>query len=211
MLNEIERLRAATRARGRRAALVGLVAAAGVTTGGGTAGAYRLNGLDWSYKGSPMGEAWEVCTAGMPSGAAAVIKRAAAVWNYTRFRFTFKANGCSSGGTFPRLNGVNQIDFGSRDPGVLATNVSIGGERRTQECDLRFARNAPWYVGTGRVPDGRVDLYSVAVHEFGHCLGLAHSSIRQRPVMYPSLRFGETRRTLRDDDRRGRAAIYGGG
>ena len=76
---------------------------------------------------------------------------------------------------------------------------------------MRFARNVPWYVGTGRVPDGKVDLYSVAVHEFGHCLGLAHSSIWQRPVMYPSLRFGETRRTLRDDDRRGRAAIYGGG
>jgi hypothetical protein len=101
MLNEIERLRAATRARGRRAALVGLVAAAAVTTGGGTAGAYRLNGLDWSYKGSPMGEAWEVCTAGMPSGAAAVISGPQAVWNYTRFRFTFKANGCSSGGTSP--------------------------------------------------------------------------------------------------------------
>ena len=213
MLNGIERLRAATRARGRRAALVGLVAAAAVTTGGGTAGAYRLNSLDWSYKSSPMGEAWEVCTAGMPSGAAAVIKRAAAVWNYSRFRFTFKANGCSSGGTFPRLNGVNQIDFGSRDPGVLATNVSIGGggEGRTQECDLRFARNVPWYVGTGMVPGGKVDLYSVAVHEFGHCLGLAHSTIPSRPVMFPAFRDAEIRRALKSDDRAGRNAIHGGG
>ena len=212
MLHDIERPLAAIRACGRRAALVSLVAALAVASSAGTAGAYRLIGLDWSYRSSPMGEAWEVCTAGMPSGAAAVIKRAAAVWNYTRFRFTFKANGCSSGGTFPRLNGVNQIDFGSRDPGVLATNVSIGGgEGRTQECDMRFARNVPWYVGTGRVPDGRFDLYSVAVHEFGHCLGLAHSTIQPPPVMYPSFRDGQARRTLRDDDRRGRAAIYGGG
>jgi hypothetical protein len=71
-----------------------------VATGAGTA-TLRLIGLDWSYRSSPMGEPWEICTSGMPSGAAAVIKRAAAVWNYGQFRFVFKGNGCSSGGRSP--------------------------------------------------------------------------------------------------------------
>jgi len=212
MVSEIERPRAATRARGRRrAALVGLLATVAVATGAGTADAFRLTGFDWAYKSRPMGEPWEICTSGMPSGAAAVIKRAAAVWNYGQFRFVFKGNGCSSGGAFPRLNGVNQIDFGSQRPGVLATNATSNRQGDTQECDMRFSDDVPFYVGTGRVPAGRIDLYSVAVHEFGHCLGLAHSTIPSRPVMFPSFRDGEARRTLRDDDRRGRNAIYGGG
>jgi hypothetical protein len=195
----------------RRAAVAGVLSALAVTQAAGSAGAFELIGLDWDYKSRPMGEAWEVCTAGMPSGAATIIKRAAAVWNYGQFRFTFKANGCSSGGQFPRRNGVNQIDFGPRDPGVLATNVSIGRGDRTEECDMRFSDEFRFYVGTGRVPSGRFDLYSVAVHEFGHCLGLAHSTIPSRPVMFPAFRDAEIRRALKSDDRAGRNAIYGGG
>lgn len=203
--------RATPARRHRRAALASAFAALALTSGAGPARAYELIGLDWDYKASPMGEAWQVCTAGMPSNAATIIKRAAAVWNFSGFRFTFRANGCSSGGTFPRFNGVNQIDFGPRPSGVLATNVSIGSGGRAQECDMRFSNDVPFYVGTGPVPSGRIDLYSVAVHEFGHCLGLAHSTVAQRPVMFPSFRFGENRRALKSDDRAGRAAIYGGG
>ena len=195
----------------RRVAVAGVVATLTVSSGPGTADAFEKLEVNWSYLNRPMGEAWEVCTAGMPSGAAAIIKRAAAVWNYGQFRFTFKANGCSSGGQFPRRNGVNQIDFGPRDPGVLATNVSIGRGDRTEECDMRFSDEFRFYVGTGRVPSGRFDLYSVAVHEFGHCLGLGHSTIPSRPVMFPAFRDAEIRRALKSDDRAGRNAIYGGG
>ena len=62
------------------------------------AGAYELLGADWTYKSDPMGEPWQICIAGMPPGAEQIIRRAATVWNYRRFRFSFRSNGCSPSG-----------------------------------------------------------------------------------------------------------------
>lgn len=188
-----------------RAAVAGLLLAG---LGAGGAGAYRLLGPDWSYKSSPMGESLQVCTSGMPSGAAQIIKRAAARWNYAAFRFSFRGDGCSSGGQFPRYNGVNQVDWGGGlGSGTLARTL-VTYERSSGnalECDIRFNADQPWYVGSGGVPDGRFDLYSVALHELGHCLGLGHNG----GVMTARVPDGTARRSLRSDDIRGRAAIYG--
>jgi hypothetical protein len=67
----------------------------------------------------------------------------------------------------------------------------------------------PWYVGEGRVPSGRFDLFSVALHELGHCLGLVHSRARPTPVMDPAIGPGVARRRPQPDDRAGERAIYG--
>ncbi|XP_030518668.2 metalloendoproteinase 4-MMP [Rhodamnia argentea] len=53
-----------------------------------------------------------------------------------------------------------------------------------------------------------VDLESVAVHEIGHLLGLAHSSVKDA-VMYPSLKPREKRADLNIDDIEGVQALYG--
>lgn len=53
-----------------------------------------------------------------------------------------------------------------------------------------------------------VDLESVAVHEIGHLLGLAHSSVKDA-VMYPSLKPREKRVDLNIDDIEGVQALYG--
>src|SRR6478752_1803260 len=61
-----------------------------------------------------------------------------------------------------------------------------------------------WAVG--RV-DGAFDVESVALHEFGHILGLAHSSATDA-VMAPTIDDGVTRRVLSDDDVQGVRSLY---
>ncbi|XP_065859515.1 metalloendoproteinase 4-MMP [Euphorbia lathyris] len=53
-----------------------------------------------------------------------------------------------------------------------------------------------------------VDLESVAVHEIGHLLGLAHSSDKEA-VMYPSLKPRKKKVDLSVDDVKGIQALYG--
>ncbi|KAK6137705.1 hypothetical protein DH2020_028540 [Rehmannia glutinosa] len=53
-----------------------------------------------------------------------------------------------------------------------------------------------------------VDLESVATHEIGHVLGLAHSSVKEA-IMYPSLSPRTKKTELRMDDVAGIQALYG--
>jgi hypothetical protein len=65
--------------------------------------------------------------------------------------------------------------------------------------DMHFDGDEPWAVGTS------VDLYSVALHDAGHALGLGHSD-RPGSVMYPYYRLSTG---LADDDIAGIRALYG--
>jgi hypothetical protein len=69
--------------------------------------------------------------------------------------------------------------------------------------DLHFDDAETWSVNT---PPSGIDLPTVALHELGHGLGLAHSNVSSS-VMYAY--YGGPRRELTDDDIRGIQSIYG--
>lgn len=74
-------------------------------------------------------------------------------------------------------NGVHWGDYGSSIAfTVLCTFQDAGGSDNSHLHSFQIGLNkfAPWYTGTGGIsctPTCRADLWSVAVHEFGHATG----------------------------------------
>lgn len=71
--------------------------------------------------------------------------------------------------------------------------------------DAYFDDDETWTVNVP-TPQGRVDLVTVAAHEFGHSLGLNHSDIAEA-LMFPS--YSGPHRFLAQDDVNGIQSIYG--
>lgn len=71
--------------------------------------------------------------------------------------------------------------------------------------DAHFNNGRTWSISSP-VPRGSIDLPTVAGHEFGHSLGLAHSSVASA-LMAPT--YAGLRRSLHSDDIRRIQALYG--
>jgi peptidoglycan hydrolase-like protein with peptidoglycan-binding domain len=69
--------------------------------------------------------------------------------------------------------------------------------------DAHFDDAETWSIN---LPASGIDLYTVAAHEFGHSLGLAHSTVNAA-LMYPY--YGGPHRFLDQDDINGIQALYG--
>lgn len=69
--------------------------------------------------------------------------------------------------------------------------------------DAHFDEDETWTID---LPPTGIDLYTVAAHEIGHSLGLAHSTV-QGALMYPY--YGGAHRFLDQDDIDGIQALYG--
>ncbi len=116
-------------------------------------------------------------------------------------------------GEAPDPGGTNDNVFSEisgQSAGVLAfTELPISDGWR-----IRFYR-APtvWHDGPGAPPNlgnDHKDLQGVATHEYGHALGLDHSTVALETVMFPGsgTNFYQ-RRTLHSDDIAGIQALYG--
>jgi hypothetical protein len=167
------------------------------------AGGFELLGWDWSFQKKPIDGRFVFCKTNAPVGASQSIRDAAAKWNYAKFRFSFDADACLASPP------PNYIEFGTvNEVAAVTDSPNEPGAKRMKKCAIRFNSAKNWYVGTGAPSKTQNDLFSVALHEFGHCAGLADVH-PPGVVMSGTLLPGETLRDLKPDDIAGRNKIYG--
>lgn len=73
--------------------------------------------------------------------------------------------------------------------------------------DVHFDDEENWGFGD-EVGNTKTDFFTVAVHEFGHTMGLFHSDV-QGALMYPYYSGYNASFTLHDDDVKGMQSLYG--
>ncbi len=183
---------------------------------------------NWRFQKRPMTSSFEYCSVNAPQDPTAAkdkapepwpkvletIRAAANKWKYakkdakkdeTLFQFRISSDDC------PQCPGLNHIDFGPlKDPTAPAetTYTGVPGTSNMKKCAIRFNSAVSWHVTDDDPKSNEFDLLSVALHEFGHCVGLDNVSTGSA-VMSVGLKAGEKRRDLQPDDTAGRNKIYG--
>jgi len=104
-----------------------------------------------------------------------------------------------------KFDGYNDVGWGNiSDPSVLG--VTWYGTQNDEFDMWLDNNNFSWYIGDpGAIPSGWFDTETVWLHEFGHGLGLGHSSVNGA-VMEPY--YEGVRRALHQDDIAGIVSLY---
>lgn len=163
---------------------------------------------------SPWGSCWDD-----------VARHAAAEWNKAGSRFQFQVQQGSSRAqvscTSAQVDEVNVVVWSATICGqswgdaVAVTTGWYSGNGDFGDKDVLFNSHQSWsaYTGPPRFPGGEpvYELHRVAMHEFGHVLGLDHPNDHGqtvRAIMHSSNMNGTIER-LQADDIAGVRAIYG--
>lgn len=160
---------------------------------------YHLWGIQW-----PVGTAVYFAVnanTGQTSGEGGAVRSAASSWSDIypsglRFSYTGTTSGTADG-----LDGENLVCWKNEgDSGALATTYAWYSGSTIIETDVIFNDFYNWSVS-----GADYDVETVALHEFGHCVGLDHSA---SGIMQPY--YSGIQRSIDGDARAGFMEMYGG-
>jgi hypothetical protein len=172
-----------------------------------SAQAYEAAGAKWSARNRPVGFAVNPTDA--PAGFEAAVRAAAKTWSsVSSLDFEYEYQGQTRINRSALNDGVHAVYYspggGGQAATTLATTKYWTQGSQLVHFDIIFNGRHRWSVNPDR---SQIDLETVALHEFGHALGLGHSS-QWQAVMYPSVNPGTTRRALSTDDIAGARVFY---
>lgn len=144
------------------------------------------------------------------SAASADVEAALQAWNdVSRSKFLFTYARSNRGSTaFNHSDGVSGIAFAQRlGSGVLGVTYAEDWGRRRHAADVLFPTTVRWAYQR-RPRRGEYHFFSIALHEFGHAVGLDHED-RWQAVMNSSASPGSVD-PFTEDDKNGARHLYPG-
>jgi hypothetical protein len=177
-------------------------------------GSVAAQHVETGYSWVAHSATWTYNPAGKPpdlgSGDQAIAD-AAATWNGAGGAdWSFMRGPDSSAGASLCANGTpdgeTNVAWVPSLPGsTLATTCTLFPRQLVKESDIALDASRDWTTDPAEIV---VDLQSVALHEFGHMLGLAHSA-DSNAVMFGTYSRRTNKRDLTTDDLAGLVTIYG--
>lgn len=179
---------------------------------GSVSAAYVTSGFKWASGSASWSYDGTGAAGGVSGTASGALQAAAGTWGQQGAAFAFSGGSPSGNGTGAcggGTDGSNTVGWAPQSGSVLAVTCSWFSSsgspfKSAVEFDMQIDPDWNWSTGSPI----QVDLQSVALHEFGHALGLNHSGSGSA-VMYASYSTGSDKRTPTADDVSGILAIYG--
>lgn len=179
--------------------------------------AFVHNGASWSQPSATyfVNPNFTDAPAGASQEQISALQRGASEWKsagQTPFQFLY--GGTTGSTTVAPNDGQHNVFYSDTDGGgALATcTYSFFSGGALFGFDIEFySRDGAfdWVWAQNPVGGNQFDIESVAVHEFGHALGMGHSTV-SGATMFPSVSGGTTsNRSLHADDIAGVQALYG--